>query len=71
LSRIDEAECYFSSIKAEIMPKRDNLIKSLIEAGFDPIIPEGGYFIMTDISKVCGDLMSDLTEMKDENMLNS
>lgn len=69
LTRLDSPECYYNSIKAEIKPKRDALAKLLIEAGLEPIIPEGGYFMMADISKIAGDFSSDKEEMKDSKFV--
>ena len=69
LTRLDSPECYYNSIKAEIKPKREALAKLLIEAGLEPIIPEGGYFMMADISKIAGDFSSDKEEMKDSKFV--
>ena len=69
LTRLDTPECYFNSIKAEIKPKRDALAKLLTEAGLSPIIPEGGYFMICDISKIAGDFASDSKEMKDSKFV--
>ena len=35
-----------------MLPKRDMLAKVLTEVGITPTIPEGGYFMMADISKL-------------------
>jgi kynurenine--oxoglutarate transaminase/cysteine-S-conjugate beta-lyase/glutamine--phenylpyruvate transaminase len=64
-SRLDSPECYFNSIAIELKPKRDQLAKLLIDAGLTPIIPEGGYFMMADISKVSKDFVTDDKEIKD------
>lgn len=71
LTRFDTPECYYNSIKAEIKPKRDALAKLLVEAGLDPIIPEGGYFMMADISKLksADKFSSDDKEMKDSKFV--
>ena len=34
----------------ELLPKRDNLARLLSEAGLQPVVPEGGYFMMADVS---------------------
>ena len=63
LSRgLDSPDCYFNSISTELRPKRDRIIKLLIEAGLTPVIPEGGYFIMADISNIAKDFKSDENE---------
>lgn len=35
---------------AELLPKRSRLLQSLRKAGFKPLIPDAGYFIMADFS---------------------
>lgn len=69
LTRLDSPECYFNSIKEELRPKRDALAKKLIEAGLEPIIPEGGYFMMADISKIAGKFSTDDKEIKDSKFV--
>jgi len=69
LSRFDTPECYFNSIKEEIRPKRDALAKLLKEAGLEPVVPEGGYFMMADISKIANDFKSDDKEIKDSKFV--
>jgi len=41
----------------------------LTEAGLKPIIPEGGYFMMCDVSSISGDFISDAKEMKDSKFV--
>nr|BBA45757.1 kynurenine oxoglutarate transaminase [Pachyrhynchus infernalis] len=48
LERLGSDESYFVSISKELEPKRAFVAKFLQEAGFKPIIPEGGYFMMAD-----------------------
>lgn len=48
----DEEKCYLQSLAIELEPKRDMLAKVLTELGMTPTIPEGGYFLMADISKL-------------------
>ena len=67
--RIESPECYFNSISTELKPKRDQLAKLLIEAGLTPIIPEGGYFMMADISKISKNFTSDANECKDSKFV--
>ncbi|CAG2189987.1 CCBL [Mytilus edulis] len=52
LSRLGSSECYFSSLPREMEIKRDLLCKYLSEAGITVVVPEGGYFIIADISKL-------------------
>ncbi|KAF9795579.1 hypothetical protein SFRURICE_004951 [Spodoptera frugiperda] len=52
LARRDSPECYFKALARELMPKRDMLVDALKENGFNPTIPESGYFIVADWSKL-------------------
>ena len=45
-------ECYLKSLAKELEPKRDVLGQVLEELGMTPTIPEGGYFMLADISKL-------------------
>lgn len=45
-------ESYFISLRKELQLKRDRLAACLASVGLKPIIPEGGYFLMADISEV-------------------
>lgn len=49
-NRIDE--CYLYSLAKETEPKRDYLAAMLRDLGMDVTIPEGGYFLMADLSKL-------------------
>ncbi|GBP79957.1 Kynurenine--oxoglutarate transaminase 3 [Eumeta japonica] len=52
LARYDSPDCYFYSLAQELTPKRDYLVKILKENGFNPTLPEGGYFIIADWKKL-------------------
>ncbi|XP_071983204.1 kynurenine--oxoglutarate transaminase 3 isoform X1 [Engystomops pustulosus] len=62
LKRMDEPECYFSELPRELEVKRDRMARLLQAAGLKPIIPDGGYFIIADVSG----LGVDLSDMKSE-----
>lgn len=49
---MDSPECYFKTIAVDLMKKRDFMVKILQDAGINPVIPEGGYFIMADWSEI-------------------
>ena len=51
LERFQGPDCYFSTLSKLLKKKRDYLAKVLKEAGMDPVVPDGGYFIMADWSK--------------------
>ncbi|XP_072935266.1 kynurenine aminotransferase isoform X2 [Epargyreus clarus] len=48
LARYNSPDCYFFSLARELISKRDYLAKVLRENGFNPTVPEGGYFIVAD-----------------------
>ena len=66
IERLESPDCYFRSISVDLQKKRDFIAKILKDAGMDPVIPEGGYFIMADWSKLgkdAFDLMPILQEI--------
>lgn len=69
MSRLGQAESYFKSIAAELKPKRDRLAQLLLDIGLTPVIPEGGYFMLADISKIAKGFESDSNEMKDSKFV--
>lgn len=58
----DPDKCYLFSLAKELQPKRDALAKALTEIGMVPTIPEGGYFMMADISNLNIDIPDDGTD---------
>lgn len=60
--RLGQPDCYFSSLAMELEGKRDRMAAILQEAGMAPILPEGGYFMMVDVTP----LKQDLSHMPDE-----
>lgn len=67
LERFGTPECYFLSLPAELKVKRNNIVKILTDAGLNPIIPEGGYFILADVRDIASkvDVGGDINERKD------
>lgn len=57
-----QPECYFSSLAEELEGKRDRMASIVQAAGMTPVIPEGGYFMLVDVSP----LNLDLSHMEDE-----
>jgi kynurenine---oxoglutarate transaminase / cysteine-S-conjugate beta-lyase / glutamine---phenylpyruvate transaminase len=43
---------YFESYRKSLEEKRDRLAEMVREAGLDPIIPQGSYFMMVDTSAI-------------------
>nr|XP_046248488.1 kynurenine--oxoglutarate transaminase 3-like isoform X1 [Scatophagus argus] len=58
-----QPECYFSSLAEELKDKRDRMAAIVKEAGMTPVIPEGGYFLLADVSS----LNLDLSHMADDD----
>lgn len=52
LPQMDRPECYYHSLPAELNPKRDRMAAFLAEVGMNPTVPEGGYFMIADFSKL-------------------
>lgn len=44
-------ESYFIQLPTELQKKRDWLVQSLDAVGMKPIVPEGTYFLVADISQ--------------------
>lgn len=47
---MDDPDCYFYSLSRELESKRDRMAQLLKEAGLKPVIPDGGYFMIVDVS---------------------
>lgn len=67
IERFGTPDCYFLSLPAELEVKRDNIVRILTEAGLNPIVPEGGYFIIADTRSISSkiDIGGDPNERKD------
>ncbi|XP_699860.2 kynurenine--oxoglutarate transaminase 3 [Danio rerio] len=57
-----QPDCYFSSLALELEGKRNRMAAILAQTGMTPVVPEGGYFIMADVTA----LNQDLTHMGDD-----
>ncbi|XP_017652441.1 kynurenine--oxoglutarate transaminase 3 isoform X2 [Nannospalax galili] len=62
IKRVDDPECYFNSLPKELEVKRDRMVHLLESVGLRPIVPDGGYFIIADVSS----LDADLSDMKSD-----
>ncbi|XP_058514953.1 kynurenine--oxoglutarate transaminase 3 isoform X2 [Ochotona princeps] len=60
IKRMDDPECYFNSLPKELEAKRDRIVHLLESVGLKPIVPDGGYFIIADVSS----LDADVSDMK-------
>ncbi|XP_030311626.1 kynurenine--oxoglutarate transaminase 3 isoform X3 [Calypte anna] len=54
--RMDDPGCYFHSLSQELESKRDRMARLLQEAGLKPVVPDGGYFMIADVSTLNVDL---------------
>uniref|UniRef100_A0A8D0GA68 Kynurenine--oxoglutarate transaminase 3 n=1 Tax=Sphenodon punctatus TaxID=8508 RepID=A0A8D0GA68_SPHPU len=60
--RMDSPDCYFSSLPRILEEKRNRMGQLLQGVGLKPIIPDGGYFMIVDVSV----LNIDLSEVKED-----
>lgn len=64
LPYVGTPECHLAELAGKLLPKREYMAKFLRDAGMNPVIPEGGYFMLSDwtsLAKNC-----DLSAMKDQ-----
>lgn len=52
IKRMNDPECYFNSLPKELEVKRDRMVHLLNSIGLEPIVPDGGYFIIADVSSL-------------------
>lgn len=45
-----QSDCYFSSLALELEGKRDRMAAMLRQIGMTPVVPEGGYFMIVDVT---------------------
>lgn len=57
-----QPDCYFSSLPLELESKRDRMAAMLAQTGMTPVVPEGGYFMIADVTA----LNHDLTHVGDD-----
>lgn len=51
ISVMDTPNSYFQNISKELKPKMNYITKLLLDNGFKPVIPDGGYFVITNWTK--------------------
>ncbi|KAK3557317.1 hypothetical protein QTP70_026605 [Hemibagrus guttatus] len=54
--RMGQPDCYFTSLAEELEGKRDRMAAILKQARMCPIVPEGGYFMLADVTALNQDL---------------
>ena len=52
IARLGQPDCYFNQLPRELEKTRDEFAGALKEAGFDPVIPDGGYLMLADSSSI-------------------
>ena len=52
LARLGANDSYWKDLARMLKGKRDRMAASLISAGMSPTIPEGGYFMLADFSRI-------------------
>ena len=52
MDRLDSPEWYFKTICEYLQRKIDSIAGICRDVGMEPVVPEGGYFIMADWSKL-------------------
>lgn len=50
---------YYEHIAREYEGKRDRICDALTRAGLDPVVPQGAYYVLADISRLPGDTSKD------------
>jgi aminotransferase len=45
-------QSYFDSLQSEYEKKRDQICLALSESGMKPIVPQGAYYVLADISEL-------------------
>ena len=48
--RLHSPGSFFHQLVVDLEPKRDQLAQMLQNVGMFPVVPEGGYFMLADIS---------------------
>jgi kynurenine--oxoglutarate transaminase/cysteine-S-conjugate beta-lyase/glutamine--phenylpyruvate transaminase len=48
MTTLNQKNCVFKSTSKELIVKRNYMAKILCDAGMEPLIPEGGYFMIAD-----------------------
>ncbi|XP_033119210.1 kynurenine--oxoglutarate transaminase 3-like [Anneissia japonica] len=64
-ARLNQPDCYLSSLAEELEEKRNKVCRVLKDIGLEPIVPDGGYFVIADISKIEGDFEDGTSSPKD------
>lgn len=71
ISRMGTSESYWTNLANSLKHKRDTMVALLRKANMDPTVPEGGYFLLADTSKISGnfDYSQELGSTKDHKFV--
>lgn len=70
LSRLGSTDCYFTRLSVEIKSKRDQFANILQQVGLNPVLPDGGYCMLVDISPIVSQsFQSDESDTKDRKFV--
>ena len=69
LERLGREDCYWSQLSNTLREKRDRLSKILMESGMNPTIPDAGYFMMSDTSRILKRIHLNDEEAKDYQVM--
>lgn len=65
MEQIEDPEGYWNSLSSSLQKKRDFICSFLSSVGMTPTVPEGGYFLVCDFSKLASKLKLEGNEPKD------
>lgn len=65
MEQIDNPEGYWKSLSSSLQKKRDFLCSFLSSVGMTPTVPEGGYFLVCDFSKLASTVKLEGNEPRD------
>uniref|UniRef100_A0A131XFA5 Putative kynurenine aminotransferase glutamine transaminase k n=1 Tax=Hyalomma excavatum TaxID=257692 RepID=A0A131XFA5_9ACAR len=65
MEKIDNPEGYWKSLSSSLQKKRDFLCSFLSSVGMTPTVPEGGYFLVCDFSKLASTVKLEGNEPRD------
>lgn len=52
IPKIGQEDSYWRNLAESLRCKRDTMVKTLIAAGMEPTVPQGGYFLLADTSNI-------------------
>lgn len=65
IARLGTEQSYWKELARDLKTKRDLLTRALVSADMGPTVPDGGYFMLADFSRLKPDLSSETDQMLD------